>query len=136
MNAAVEPDPALGVAFREAVSRGYRNGLDFYVEGFDTAFSSELVILERAPEGGCRVVYSDMGRENLRATGDRVEDVVDEFFHALSTVAWGRGRGPRPEPRRLDPAEVAPDPRSTTDDAVWAQFRERASRGTAVRPPV
>ena len=114
-------DPALAEIFEQCIDRGYVPGLDFYVEGIEANFSSELVIIERSPEG-YRVVYRDMGHDDVLITGASVEDVRPKFFDTLSRLAWGRGRGPEPEPREMRGGASGRDPRATNDDAIWEQF--------------
>ena len=105
-------DPALADVRREALSRRYVEGLDFFVQGFRTTFSSELVLLVRE-EGEYRVVYRDMGQERTLVGAADVDAVRPQFFQALQRL--NRGREPqtstRPEPSR-----------ARSDEDVLAEF--------------
>lgn len=97
---------------RESLERGYVEGLDFFVMGFHTTFSSEMVLLV-VEENGLQVRYRDMGEETLLAAGARVVDIRDEYFAALRRL--GRGR-------ELEPARSTEPVAPKSDDELMADF--------------
>lgn len=113
-------DTDLTEFFAECMRRGYISGLDFFIQGFDTTPSSELIMLVRQADA-FRVLYSDMGRRRTLAEGS-LDEVRPVFFQELAILAYGRGRGPAPvrEPRQAGGEEGRPV--AITDDAVWDQF--------------
>lgn len=120
MSESPQTDTELTEIFAECLRRGYISGLDFFIQGFDTTPSSELIMLVRQAEG-FRVLYSDMGRRRTLAEGS-LEEVRPVFFQELAVLAYGRGRGPVPErePRQTGSEENRPV--AITDDAVWDRF--------------
>lgn len=119
MSDEINDSAALDSVFDECIRRGYVNGLDFFVEGHDAVFSSELVVLARRG-GPYEVVYRDMGRNDVLASGADVESVRDVFLQAVERLASGRGRG-----------TVAPRPHPTekpSDEEILARFLARNPR--------
>jgi hypothetical protein len=116
-------DPALAGLRREALSRHYVEGLDFFVQGFRTTFSSELVLLVHE-DGEYRVVYRDMGKERVLAEARSVQAVRDEFFAALQRL----NRGCEPE------TVARPEPSTpNSDEDILAEFMKDFPDSTVVR---
>lgn len=117
------PDPALADLRREAIARRYVEGLDFYVQGFHTTFSSELVLLVHERDE-YRVVYRDMGQERLLAAAPDAAALRGEFVAALRRL--NRGREPETETR---PAPTAPK----SDEEIMAEFMKDFPDSIAVK---
>lgn len=117
------PDAALAEVRRDAISRGYVEGLDFYVQGFHTTFSSELVLLVRDADR-YSVVYRDMGQERVLIDGPTADSVREEFMEALRRL--GRGRE---AVRAAGREPVAP----RSDEEILAQFLRDYPDSVAVK---
>lgn len=89
---------------REAESRGFTYGLDFFVWGIPSMISSEVIVFG-VESGEYTVTYRDLGEDHPLARDSDFAVASTAFLEEIARLAGPRGRGPyanEPERSRYD----------------------------------